>query len=166
MIQSSRQTSCSHFPFAFFILCPVFASCTAGLVLTGRNGMIPHNSFFTSNSTVLSPFEGAAGEYIRCGSTGGQPGWYNEYNYLVPMSTLNIHFNSAPDTGELWFDTMTRSTINRDLRCSPRSGSLTSLSSFIGFFFLHLNKLGEYFSHSFHLLVYTACYAHCHCTLL
>ena len=112
--------------------------------------MIPLNSFFTSNSTVLSPFEGAAGEYIRCGSTGGQPGWYNEADVLVPMpSTLNIHFTSAPDTGELWFDTMTRSTINREFRCSPQNVSLTSLSSSVGLFFLHQNKLilvGEYFS--------------------
>ena len=136
------------------VLCPVLASCTAGLVLTGKNGMIPINSFFTSNFTVLSPFEGAAGEYIRCGSTGGQPGWYNEADDLVPMSTtLNIHFNSAPDTCELWFDTMTTSTINREFQCSPQSGSLTNLSSVVGLFFLHQNRLGEYFSHNVHLLV-------------
>ena len=126
----------------------MIASCTAGLVLTGKHGMIPLNSFFTSNSAVLSPFEGAAGEYIRCGSTGGQPGWYNEVNNTVSMlSTFDNYYNSALDTGELWFDTMTRSTTNREFRCSPQSGSLTILSSFVGLFFVHQNKLGEYFSH-------------------
>ena len=107
--------------------------------------MIPLNSFLSSNSAVLSPFKGAEGEYIRCGSTGGQPGWYNEADVLVPMSsTLNIYFHSAPNISELWFDTMTRSTINREFNCSTQNGSLSSLSSFIGLFFLHQNKLSEY----------------------
>ena len=113
--------------------------------------MIPPNSFFTSNFTVLSPFEGAAGEYIRCGSTGGSPGWYNEADKLVPMSsTRNVHFNSAPDIGELWFDTKNHASTNREFRCSPQNGSLTSLSSFVGLFFVHQNELGEHFSHNFH----------------
>jgi protein tyrosine phosphatase len=119
-------------------------SVKAGLVLTGKTGMIPLDSSFTSNSSILSPFEGAAGEYIRCGSTGGQPGWYNEADVLVPMlngSAKNIYFHSAPNIGELWFDTMTRSTINREFRCSPQNGSLTSMSSFIGLFFLNQTKL-------------------------
>ena len=124
----------------------MITSCTVGLVLTGKNGMIPLNSFLTSNSSVQPPFEGASGEYIRCGSTGGQPGWYNEVNVLVPMSTGNNHFNSAPDTGELWFNTMNRGAINREFRCSPQNGSLINLSSFIGYFFVHQNELSEYFS--------------------
>ena len=134
----------------------MIASCTAGLVLTGKNGMIPLNSFLTSNSSILSPFEGATGEYIRCGSTGGHPGWYNEADVLVPMSTtLSIHYNTANDAGELLFDTMTTSSINREFRCTPQSGSLTSLSSFIGLFFLHQNKLGEYLFLIFSLICYT-----------
>ena len=112
--------------------------------------MIPLNSFFTSNAAVLSPFEGTTGEYIRCGSTGGQPGWYKEADELLAMLIGNIHFNSAPDTGELWFHTLNRGNINREFRCSPRSGSLTSWSSFIGLFFVHQNKLSEYFPRNFH----------------
>ena len=106
--------------------------------------MIPLNSFFTSNSDVQPPFEGASGEYIRCGSTGGHPAWYNEVNNAVPMSSMsNNYFNSASSIGELWFDTMNKET-NREFRCTPQSGSLTNLSSFIGMFFLHQRKLGEY----------------------
>ena len=143
----------------------MIAPCIAGLVLTGKNGVIPFNSFFTSNSSVLSPFQGATGEYIRCGSTGGHPLWYGEANQLISMNSSNgIHFNSAPDTGEFWFRPMNGGKINREFRCSPQSGSVTNLSSFIGLFFLHQNKLGEYVQSAF-LTILTYQYNMLYCTI-
>ena len=112
--------------------CPVLHA--AGIVLTGRNGLIPVNSFFTENSSVLTPFEGTVGKYIRCGSIGGSPDWYRENGGLFGTSNIsNNYYYKSSNSAEFWTSTL-RLAINKEVECRPVS-SLNLPSGWIGLFF-------------------------------
>ena len=92
------------------------------------------NSFFTDNSSVLTPFEGTVGNYIRCGSIGGSPDWYRENGKLFGISSVaNSYYYKSSNSAEFWHSTF-RISVNQEVECRPDS-SLNLPSGWIGLFF-------------------------------
>ena len=106
----------------------------AGIILTGRNGLIPVNSFLTDNSSILTPFEGTVGNYIRCGSIGGSPDWYREngINAFYQNTSFNNHYIQSLDTADFWHATF-RVSRNQEVECRTIREQDT-LSGFLGIF--------------------------------
>ena len=93
------------------------------------------NSFLTDTSSVLTPFEGTVGNYIRCGSIGGSPDWFRENGGLFGTSSVNnnnYYYNSS-NSAEFWHNTL-RLAVNQEVECRPDS-SLNIPSSWIGLLF-------------------------------
>ena len=106
----------------------------AAILLTGRNGLVPVNSFFADNSFVLTPFEGTIGNYIRCGSIGGSPDWYRENGESFGTSnTSNNYYYKSSNSAEFWHST-SQLAVNQEVECRPNS-SLNLPSGWIGLFF-------------------------------
>ena len=112
----------------------IFLLDLAGIILTGRNGLIPVNSFFTDNSSILTPFEGTVGNYIRCGSIGGSPDWYREngISTFYQNTSFNNHYIQTLDTADYWHATF-RSSGNQEVECRTNIEEDT-LSGFLGIF--------------------------------
>ena len=92
------------------------------------------NSFFTENSSVLTPIKGTVGNYIRCGSIGGNPDWYNdEGNVFGTSSVYNNHYYKSSNSSEFWHSTF-RQSANQEVECRPNS-SRNLPSVWIGLFF-------------------------------
>ena len=92
------------------------------------------NSFFTDNSSILTPFEGAKGNYIRCGSIGGSPDWHRDSGELFGTSSVdNNYYYQSSNSAEVWHNTL-RLARNQEVECRPNS-SLNLTSGWIGLFF-------------------------------
>ena len=92
------------------------------------------NSFLTDNSSILTPFEGTNGSYIRCGSIGGSPDWHRDSGGMFGISSVdnNYYYNSS-NSAEFWHSTF-RLAANQEVECRPDS-SLNLPSGWIGLFF-------------------------------
>ena len=92
------------------------------------------NSFFTDNSSILTPFEGTVGNYIRCGSIEGSPDWYRANGGLFGTSSVtNNYYYKSFNSAEFWHNTL-RLAVNQEVECRPDS-SLNLPSGWIGLFF-------------------------------
>ena len=92
------------------------------------------NSFFTDNSSVLTPYNETKGNYIRCGSIGGNPDWYRESGGLFGTSSVaNNYYYQSTNSAELWHSTF-RLSVNQEVECRPDS-SPNLPSGWIGLFF-------------------------------
>ena len=93
------------------------------------------NSFFMDSSSVLTPFEGTVGNYIRCGSIGGSPDWYNANGKLFEISNIsyNNYYSKSLNSAEFWTSTL-RPAVNQEVECRPDS-SLNLPSGWIGLYF-------------------------------
>ena len=101
------------------------------------------NSFFTENSSVLTPFNETVGNYIRCGSIGGSPDWYRDSGGVFGKSSVtkqeetttyyNNYYYESSNSAEFWHNTL-RLARNQEVECRPDS-SLNFPSGWIGLFF-------------------------------
>ena len=91
------------------------------------------NSFFTDNSSVLTPYNETKGNYIRCGSIGGNPDWYRENGRPFGTSNIsNTFYYKSSNSAEFWTSTL-RLAVNREVECHPDS-SQNLPSGWIGLF--------------------------------
>ena len=93
------------------------------------------NSFFTDNSSILTPFNGTVGNYIRCGSIGGSPDWYRASGGMFGTSPFagNNYYYQSSNSAEIWHNTI-RLAANQEVECRPDS-SLNLPSGWIGLLF-------------------------------